>query len=357
MKILQNPMLIATVAAIGIHGVILLILPSTGKPDEAEAETTVEVVELTPDLQPQFEDFPPQQFELPPLQADLSPLQPSENFFQLDPSPYESYDFSLNNLPPLPPPAPITVPRTFQPGTIAVEPFPVGQWPPISRREVLPPPNAEQPKDEKEVEQSEEPSQPDKPPQASDPEQNNNPDEQQVASRGKVEPVDPETPDPPPEPPEQPKLLVDRLREGFKTASKPTDDTNQPPTQQASPPPGTPPTQPPTQQAANPPNGTGGKRQALKDWQQTLQNNADVKWRNPIDLAVTNPTQPPLPNTPKFVSARVLVDSSGKIKSMQVSNSGDPALNKVIADALSKRAQGLPKTGESVMYQYRFQVQ
>lgn len=124
--VLRQPTGIATLASVGVHGllwVVLPILPLSSKTTESEAQRPVQLVELTPAEQSRLPSFAAPQISLPPLPKttnlfpSLPSLQSSNSLPSASSSPYNiplfpppPSGFSLS--PALPLPAPVGVPTT-----------------------------------------------------------------------------------------------------------------------------------------------------------------------------------------------------------------------------------------------------
>ncbi|HEY9748169.1 MAG TPA: energy transducer TonB [Allocoleopsis sp.] len=124
--VLRQPTGIATLASVGVHGllwVVLPVLPLSSKTTESEAQRPVQLVELTPAEQSRLPSFAAPQISLPPLPKttnlfpSLPSLQSSNSLPSASSSPYNiplfpppSSGFTLS--PALPLPAPVGVPTT-----------------------------------------------------------------------------------------------------------------------------------------------------------------------------------------------------------------------------------------------------
>ncbi|HEY9861407.1 MAG TPA: TonB family protein [Candidatus Obscuribacterales bacterium] len=123
---LRQPSGIASIASIGLHGllwIVLPILPLASKTTESEAQRSVQIVELTPAEQSRLPSFATPQLSLPPLPQttnlfpSLPSLQSSNSLPSSSSSPYSlplfpppSTGFSFS--PPMPLPAPLELPTT-----------------------------------------------------------------------------------------------------------------------------------------------------------------------------------------------------------------------------------------------------
>nr|WP_290223026.1 TonB family protein [Trichocoleus desertorum] len=123
---LRQPTGIASIASVGLHGllwIVLPILPLASKTTESEAQRSVQVVELTPAEQSRLPSFATPQLSLPPLPQttnlfpSLPSLQSSNSLPSSNSSPYSlplfpppptGFSFS----PPMPLPGPLGLPTT-----------------------------------------------------------------------------------------------------------------------------------------------------------------------------------------------------------------------------------------------------
>src|SRR6478672_4656810 len=143
-EVLRQPSGIATIASVGFHGllwVILPVLPLSSKTTESEAQRPVQLVELTPAEQSRLPSFATPQLSLPPLPKttnlfpSLPSLQSSNSLPSTSSSPYNlplfaSPPTSFSFSPSLPLPAPVGVPLTQIPIPDTPPPPPASSQPP-----------------------------------------------------------------------------------------------------------------------------------------------------------------------------------------------------------------------------------
>jgi len=113
----RQPMAIAAFVSLGIHGLVLGVLPmlSSSKADESEQPRTVKAVQLSPVEQLRLPQFSFPQYTLPVTGSQTKLTPPSTLFTQPTPAP-QFNDSTPYNFPMIPPP-PATVwnPPTFDP--------------------------------------------------------------------------------------------------------------------------------------------------------------------------------------------------------------------------------------------------
>lgn len=111
LEILRNPLTIAALASVGIHGALFVVLPMlpSANPREIDPQQTVGVIELSPTEQLRLPDFANPQITLPPTATQPRSPSPSRSNPKKSSPPAIFDNSSIYNLPFLSPPPPITI--------------------------------------------------------------------------------------------------------------------------------------------------------------------------------------------------------------------------------------------------------
>lgn len=116
LEILRNPLAIAALASVGIHGVLFVVLPMlpAAKPREMDPQQTVSVIELSPTEQLRLPDFANPQITFPPIASQSRSQPPSRSNPKKSSPPSLFNNSSIYDFPLLSPPPPITVLPNFE---------------------------------------------------------------------------------------------------------------------------------------------------------------------------------------------------------------------------------------------------